>query len=161
MAAYTIANLRADGVNVGTSTAPVASHTAPSPYCLSIDLDFAAITAARVAAGETAFATNDVVEVIPIPAKTYILAVGVDVTTADGTASTIDIGLTGGDVDGWIDGADANAIGSEVGIGAESGGLLANSYQASATTLSMTMLTAPQDASVMRVWALMCDCSGN
>ena len=125
-------------------------------YCLSVDLDFAA----RVTAGATAFATGDSLAVIQLPAKTLVLAAGIDVTTADGTASTVDLGFTGGDVDAWIDGADANAVGSEVGLGTLTV-TVATCYNAAAETLDLLMLTAPQDASVMRVWAVVIDTSGN
>jgi len=153
MAAYT----DTIGFNKGGS----AGHrdNAPKAYCVSVDLDFAAITTARSAAGATAFSTGDSLEVINLPAKTLILAAGIDVTTADGTASTVDLGYTGGDVDAWIDGADANAVGSELGIGTLSVTRAAGCYNASADTLDLLMLTAPQDASVMRVWAVLVDCS--
>lgn len=132
---------------------------------LEVDLDFVQITADRAAAGLTAFAANDVLEVLPIPAKTLVLNVGVDVTTADGTASTIDIG-DGDDVDGYIDGHDANAVGSAATVLALTEaapntvtGYSNGKYYAAADTIDITMLTAPQDASVMRVWAVVVDCS--
>lgn len=155
MAAYTD--------TIGFDKGGTAGHSANTSkvYCVSVDLDFVAITAARVAAGATAFATGDSLEVIQRPAKTLVLAVGVDVTTADGTASTIDIGFTGGDVDAWLDGVDANATGSFVGLGTNFTTALSTNYNATADTLDLLMLTAPQDASVMRIWAVMVDCSGN
>jgi hypothetical protein len=137
-----------------------AAHRANSPgvYCVSVDLDFASITAARVAASLTAFATGDSLAVIQIPAKTLIMAAGIDVTTADGTAGTVDLGFTGGDVDAWVDGVDANAVGSAVGLGTLTV-TVAGCYLAAADTLDLLMLTAPQDNSVMRIWAVMVDCS--
>jgi len=131
---------------------------AAKAYCLSVDLDFTAITAARVTAGATAFATGDSLAVIQLPAKTLVLAAGIDVTTADGTASTVDLGFTGGDVDAWVDGVDANSVGSAVGLGTLTV-TVATCYNAAAETLDLLMLTAPQDASVMRVWAVVIDCS--
>jgi hypothetical protein len=133
-----------------------------------VTLDFAAITAARVAASLTAFATGDSLQVLHVPAKTMVLSVGIDVTTADGTASTVDVGETGGDVDGWINGHDANAIGSASSTNNTlvdgtpnlfEPALGNGKYFSSADTIDLLMLTAPQDASVMRIWAIMIDCA--
>lgn len=166
MVAYTIANLAADGANVGTANAHL-DHTSKM-YKLAVDLDFAAITAARSAAGRAALAANDTLQVLRIPAKTLVVAVGIDVTTADGTASTVDLGEVGGDVDGWIDGHNCNTVGSACSMnstlvegapntyGPALGG---GKYYSAADTIDMTMLTAAQDASVMRVWAICIDCS--
>ena len=147
-----------------------AQHTANSNkmYLMEVELDFAAITTARAAASLTAFATGDSLQVLSVPAKTFVLTVGIDVTTANGTASTVDIGETGGDVDGWIDGHDANAIGSACstnntlvdGTPNTFNPALGNGkYYAAADTIDMLMLTAPQDASVIRLWAVCIDCS--
>jgi hypothetical protein len=166
MVAYTIANLSANKVNVGTTAA---HHETPEKmYRMEVDLDFVAITAQRVADSLTAFATNDTLQILNIPAKTFVLAVGIDVTTADGTASTIDIGETGGDVDGYINGHDANAVGSACSVNNTlvegtpnvfEPALGNGKYYATADTIDMLMLTAPQDASVMRIWAVCIDCS--
>ena len=96
MTAYTIANLAADGVAVGTT----AAHNANSNkmYLMEVTLDFPAITAARAAAGRAALAATDTLQVLNIPAKTFVMQVGYDITTAEGTASTFDVGYTGGDV---------------------------------------------------------------
>ena len=89
-------------------------------------------------------------------------------TTADGTASTIDIGHTGGDVDGYINGHDANAVGSACSVNNTlvegtpnvfEPALGNGNYYATADTIDLLMLTAPQDASVMTVWAVCIDCS--
>ena len=153
MVAYT------DTVGFDKGSASSRAATNNRTYLQEVTLDFEAITAARSAASLTALATGDSLEVLHIPAKTLILAAGIDVTTADGTASTVDLGYTGGDVDAWIDGADANAVGSEVGLGTLSVTRVATCYLHSADTLDLLMLTAPQDASVMRIWAVMVDCS--
>ncbi len=166
MVAYTIANLSANKVNVGTS----ASHQDNSSkmYRMEVDLNFAAITTQRSADGLTAFAATDTLQVLNIPAKTLVQAVGIDVTTADGTASTVDIGETGGDVDGWINGHDCNAVGSACSTNNTlvegtpnvfEPALGNGKYYGSADTIDMLMITAPQDASVMRIWAICIDCS--
>ena len=137
-------------------------------YLLEVDLDFANITTERSTAGATALAANDSLAILQIPAKTFVLAVGIDVTTADGTASTVDIGETGGDVDGWINGHDCNAVGSACSTNNTlvegtpnvfEPALGNGKYYSAADTIDMLFLTAPQDASVMRVWAVCIDCS--
>jgi hypothetical protein len=166
MVAYTIANLAANKVNVGTS----ASHhdNASKMYRMEVDLDFVAITAQRSADGLTALATSDTLQILNIPAKTLVMAVGIDVTTADGTASTVDIGHTGGDVDGYINGHDCNAVGSACSVNNTlvegtpnlfEPALGNGNYYGAADTIDMLFITAPQDASVMRVWAVCIDCS--
>jgi hypothetical protein len=126
------------------------------------------ITTERSTAGATALAANDSLAILQIPAKTFVLAVGIDVTTADGTASTVDIGETGGDVDGWINGHDCNAVGSACSTNNTlvegtpnvfEPALGNGKYYSAADTIDMLFLTAPQDASVMRVWAVCIDCS--
>lgn len=137
-------------------------------YLLEVDLDFANITTERSTAGATALAANDSLAILQIPAKTFVLAVGIDVTTADGTASTVDIGETGGDVDGWINGHDCNAVGSACSTNNTlvegtpnvfEPALGNGKYYSAADTIDMLFLTAPKDASVMRVWAVCIDCS--
>jgi hypothetical protein len=49
-------------------------------------------------------AQNDVIQALNIPADTLVIAVAVEVTTAEGEASTVDVGITGGDTDGFLDG---------------------------------------------------------
>ncbi len=158
MVAYTIANLAADGVDVGTSAAHNQSYK--MPYLMEVKLDFVAITAARVAAGRTALANGDTLQVFNIPAKSLVLAVGVDCTTLESTASTvIDIGFTGGDVDAWVDGFLPATVNSKVGLGALMTTAAATNYFESADTLDVLMLTGVQDTSIMRIWAIVMDCS--
>ena len=78
---------------------------------MEVNLNFATITADRVTAGATALAAGDSIEVLSVPANTLVLAVGATTVTAEGAASTFDIGLTGGDVDLFVDGGDANSAG--------------------------------------------------
>jgi len=62
---------------------------------------------------------GDFVKLFNIPANTYVIGVFASVTTAEGAASTVDVGDFGGDQDRWIDGLDINAVavsGSKPGI---------------------------------------------
>jgi hypothetical protein len=142
------------GFDKGTAAYPEKGSRATT--MLSIDLDMVAITAARSAAGATALADGDILEVIRVPAKTLVLAVGLDVTTAEGGTCTIDVG-DGATVDGYLDGVNANTVASYCStLAAEAfdGG----KYYAAADTIDVKFINAA-DAAVMRVWALLVDCN--
>jgi len=147
MVAYT------DTVGFNKGSAASTASTNNRTYLQQVDLDFPAIIIARAADSLTALAATDSLAVLHIPAKTLILAVGVDCTTANTAASTIDIGYTGGDVDAWVDGFSA------VGLGTNMTTAIATNYHATADTLDMLFITALQAQSKMRVWAVMVDCS--
>jgi len=153
MAAYT------DTVGFNKGSAASTASTNNRTYLQQVDLDFPAIIVARAADSLTALAATDSLAVLHIPAKTLILAVGVDCTTANTAASTIDIGYTGGDVDAWVDGFDTASATSAVGLGTLMTTAVATNYHHSADTLDMLFLTALQQESIMRVWAIMVDCS--
>jgi hypothetical protein len=123
---------------------------------VSIDLNMAAITAARAAVGATALADNDILEVIRVPAKTLVLAVGLDVTTAEGATCTVDVG-DGTTVDGFLDGADANAVASYASSG-NGEAYEKGKYYAAADTIDVKFINAA-DVAVMRLWALIVDCN--
>jgi len=55
-------------------------------------------------------AGNNVAPLFDVKAKQLLNKMTAEVLVAEGGASTIDIGLTGGDVDKFIDGADINAV---------------------------------------------------
>ena len=151
------------GFNKGTAAAyPYEGTRAVTK--IEVELDFAAIAAARVAAGATALTSGDVLEVIQLPAKTYVMAVGLDVTTAEGGTLTIDIG-DGTTADGYLDGVDANTVASYASTlalteGAPNTvtGYSAGKYYAAADTIDVKTVNAA-DAAVMRLWALVVDCN--
>jgi hypothetical protein len=60
-----------------------------------VELDFAAINAARTAAGATALAATDVLQVINLPANAVVLSAGIEVITTDASTATFDLGFTG------------------------------------------------------------------
>ena len=119
---------------------------------VSVTLDIDNIVAARLAAGATALAATDKLAVIPLQAKTYVIVGGVDITTASGVTSTIDIGST--DVDGYVDGADCTAVAST----AKASGYTAGVYNGAADTINVLFNTAIPTGMVARVWALVADC---
>ena len=137
---------------------------------VEVVLDFAKITAARAAASATALTSGDVIEAIPLPAKSLVLRVGLDVTTAEGGTLTIDVG-DGTDPDGFLDGVDANAVasytsGNNVTLTAASPNAITGTpyayglgkYYSAADTLDLKIVNAA-DVAVMRLWALVVDCA--
>ena len=156
MAAYTDSH----GFNKGTVAAHPATGLNKVGY-LEVTLDFATITADRATAGVTALATGDSMEVRNLPANTLVLAVGATTQTAEGAASTFDIGLTGGDVDGFIDGGNANAAGTTQSTGALLNGDNQSHYFAAADTIDMLIGVsgAVTDLAKIKVWAVIVDCS--
>ena len=118
-----------------------------TPYLVENVIDISAINS------DAGAAQNDVLQVLDIPAETLILHAGIEVLTALSSSVTLDLGITGGDVDTFVDG-DTNATGYSV---------LTNTARpviASADTLDVLVLDAASSAGKIRVFALLCDVSG-
>jgi hypothetical protein len=128
----------------GTTGHPSNGRT---PYLVENTIDISAINSA---AGT---ADGDVVQCLDIPAETLIMQAGVEVLTALSGSVTIDLGITGGDVDNFVDG-DTNATGYSVLTAT------ANQVIASADTLDALLAGAASSAGKIRVWAVLCDVSG-
>ena len=84
------------GFNKGT-----ASYAAGFEYrtgYVEVELDFAAIIAARSAASATALAAADILQVLHLPANSVVLHAGLEVTSVESTntTATFDLGFTGG-----------------------------------------------------------------
>jgi hypothetical protein len=90
MAAYTDSL----GFNKGTAAYPDGAGVSK----FTVELDFAKIVAARSAAGATALAAGDTLQVISLPAGSVVLSAGLVVTKAESTntTATFDLGFTGG-----------------------------------------------------------------
>jgi hypothetical protein len=78
---------------------------------------------------------------------------GIEVLTACSGSVTLDLGITGGDVDIYADG-DTNATGYSTLTAT------ARHVAASADTLDVLVLTAASSAGKIRIWAIMCDVGG-
>jgi len=117
------------------------------PYLVENTIDLSAIRS------DTGPDNGDVLEVLDIPAETLIMEAGIEVITALSSSATMDLGITGGDVDIYVDG-DTNATGY--------GTLTATARHiaASADTLDILIGGADSSAGKIRVWAVMCDVSG-
>lgn len=150
MTAYT------DTLGFNKGTADVLPDTYRKSLALvEVELDFAEIIAARSAASATALAAADSLAVLRIPAKCAVLSAGAEVTSAEtaNTTCTFDVGFTGGDVDAYVDGLASNALGSAANA------TDSVAYKTAADTLDVLILTAAPTDCVLRVWAIVVDCS--
>ena len=117
------------------------------PYLVENTIDVSAIN------GDAGAAQNDVIQCIDIPAETLIMEAGIEVITALSSSVTMDLGITGGDIDRYADG-DTNATGFSAPTAT------ARTIVASADTLDVLVLSADAAAGKIRVFAVLCDVSG-
>jgi hypothetical protein len=82
------------GFNQGTAAYPDGHGMSK----FTVELDFAKIVAARSAAGATALAAGDTMQVIKLPAGSIVISAGLVVTKVESTntTATFDLGFTGG-----------------------------------------------------------------
>lgn len=86
MAAYT------DTLGFNKGSASIPAYGPMREGWIEVKLDFAAIAAARSAAGATALAATDTLVLFPTFAGQAVLAVGAYLETAEGATATIDVG---------------------------------------------------------------------
>ena len=129
----------------GTAGHPSNGRT---PQLVENTIDVSAIN------GDSGAAQNDVLQAMDIPAETVIMEAGIEVLTACTSSVTLDLGITGGDVDIYTDG-DTNATGYSTLTAT------ARHVAASADTLDVLVLSAASSAGKIRVWGIMCDVSGS
>jgi hypothetical protein len=128
----------------GTTGHPANGRT---PYLVENTIDISAINSS------SGTANGDVVNALDIPAETLIMEAGIEVITALSSSATMDLGITGGDVDRYVDG-DTNATGYATLTAT------ARVVVASADTLDILTGGADSSAGKVRVWAVLCDVSG-
>ena len=138
-----MANYNVTGAG-GTAGHPSNGRT---PYLVENTIDVSAVN------GDSGAAQNDVLQAMDIPAETVIMEAGIEVITACSSSVTLDLGITGGDVDIYTDG-DTNATGYSALTAT------ARHVAAAADTLDVLVLSAASSAGKIRVWAIMCDVSG-
>jgi len=128
----------------GTAGHPSNGRT---PYLVENTIDVSAVNSS---AGTT---NGDILQALDIPAETLIMEAGIEVITALSSSATMDLGITGGDVDRYVDG-DTNATGYAT--------LTATARVVVASADTLDILTAGADSSAgkVRVWAVLCDVSG-
>ena len=138
-----MANYNVTGAG-GTTGHPANGRT---PYLVENTIDVSAVNS------DSGTADGDILQVLDIPAETLIMEAGVEVITALSSSATIDLGITGGDPDRYVDG-DTNATGFST---------LTNTARvivASADTLDAKIAGAASSAGKIRVFAVLCDVSG-
>lgn len=101
-------------------------------------------------------AAADVLRVIQVPAETLVLDAGFEVLTAlTGTSPDIDFGITGGDVDEWVDGNNGAA-----GYATKAVASPQHVFFGTADTLDLLFNTNAVTAGVIRCFAIMADVKG-
>jgi hypothetical protein len=151
MAAYT----DTIGFNKGTAAYPANNP----PVCkIEVELNFATIIAARAAAGATALAAADTLQVINLPAYSVVLAAGLNVTTAEtvNTTATFDFGFTGGSpaaANVYCDDGASNAVAMD------SDNLANPTVIKTADTIDLLLNTAVPTNAVVKAWAIVADCN--
>lgn len=143
------------GFNKGTAAFP-ANVTEVSKF--EVKLDFAKIVAARSAAGATALAAGDTLQVISLPAGSVVLTAGLRVTSVESTntTATFDFGFTGGSP------AAANAYTNDLASNALAYGIenLANpTAVTSADTIDILLNTAAPTDCVVKAFAIVANVS--
>ena len=137
-----------------------AGRTAGSvPYLVDVSIDFAAAATAK----GSALAAADIIECISVPANTLILNAGIEVITVLGGESSdtaLDLGVTGVDVDVFVDGFDGDA--AAAGAYAQNAAAFQPVVIGTADTIDLLIAaatTAPTSG-VVRVWAVLMDIDG-
>ena len=128
----------------GTTGHPSNGRT---PYLVENTIDVSAVN------GDSGTADGDILQCLDIPAETLIMDAGVEVITALSSSATIDLGITGGDPDRYVDG-DTNATGFSTLTAT------ARVIVSSADTLDALIAGAASSAGKIRVFAVLCDVSG-
>lgn len=131
------------------------------PYVIERELNLA--TAATTKG--SALAQADVIEVLDVPANHVILAAGFEVTsvmTGTSTDATLDMGITGGDVDSFVDGFDLDAA-SAGAYSAIPAATIGGKYLVT-TADTIDLLIATQTGTItggkLRCWALIVSVDG-
>jgi len=142
------------GFNRGAAVFPDSSPVKK----IEVELKFATITAARAAASATALAAGDIMQVINLPAYCVVLAGGLNVITAEtvATTATFDLGFTGGSpapANVFCDDAASNAVAMD------SDNLANATVIKTADTIDLLINTAVPTNAVIKVWAIVADCS--
>jgi hypothetical protein len=143
------------GFNKGTAAFP-ADVTSISKFV--VELDFAAIVAARAAAGATALGATDTLQVINLPAYSVVLAAGLNCTKVESTntTATFDLGYTGGSP------AAANVYCDDfacTAVAMDSDNLANPTVIKTADTIDLLLNTAVPTDCVLQAWAIVADCS--
>lgn len=124
------------------------------PYFVEVEIDLAEAATAK----GSALAANDIIQAITVDTNTAVMFAGMEITSAPagGTSCTADLGITGGDVDAFVDGF------TVTGASAGSYSVLANTAAPIIVTTSDTidillLGTTPDTSGKIRVFAYLMD----
>jgi len=138
-----------------TSAARGSSPRGRQPYMIQHELNFETAVSDK----GTALAAADVIPVLTIPANTLVMCGGAEVTEAHAGTSTdtaFDIGITGGDVDNFVDGFDFD--GASVGDYAVKAGQTPVMVATSDTVdVLLQAMTGTTTGGKLRIWAICMD----
>jgi hypothetical protein len=127
------------------------------PYMVEVEIDLAAAATAK----GSALAANDVIEAITVGANTVVMFAGMEITAAPagGDTCTVDLGITGGDVDAFVDGF--TVTGGSVGDYATLANTACPILVTTSDTIDMLVLgTTPDTSGKIRVYAVLMDVDG-
>lgn len=138
------------GFYKGTAAYP-ANVTDVSKF--EVTVDFAAVKAARTAAGATALSATDTMQIISLPAGSVVLSAGMNVLSIEtvNATATIDIGFTGGTP------AAANAYGNDLvtnTTGLKAADLANPTVVIAADTIDILLNTAVPEDAVIKFFAI-------
>ncbi len=143
------------------ATHPSAWGAATQAYCIENVIDLADVVTAK----GSAIAQGDVIQAIYVPAGSIVLFAGfqqMTVMTGTSTDATIDFGVTGGDVDCWVDGYDLDA-GTALAYAAAATASITPAQTFFATADTLDLLVATQTNTItggkLRVFAYILDVS--
>ena len=148
------------GFNKGTAAYPADSLN--KHYRVDVILDFPKIIAARAAAGAAALTSTDVIQAIPVPAKTLVSSVGMEIITVGAPGSlALGDGTAGA---GYLAATVSTSTGMFGGVPVLSSGAFAPTLSggkvySAEDTIDVTLSTAVPSAAVVRVFAVMVDMS--
>lgn len=97
-----------------------------------------------VTAKGSAIAQGDVIEALYLPAGTQVLFAGLqvmEVMTGTSTDATVDLGITGGDVDAFVDGFDLDGAAAEAYATVASAAVTPATFLSTADTLDILVVT--------------------
>jgi hypothetical protein len=141
------------GFNKGVAAYPDTAAV----YKFEVELDFAQIVAARAAAGATALAAGDTLQIVALPAYSVVLAAGLNVVSAEttNTTATFDFGYTGGTpaaANVYCDDFASNAVAMD------SDNLANPTVIKTADTIDLLLNTAVPANAVVKAWAIVANC---
>jgi hypothetical protein len=148
------------GFNRGSAAYPADSLN--KHYRVEVILDFPKIIAARAAAGAAALTSTDVIQAIPVPAKTLVTSVGMEIITVGASGSlALGDGTAGA---GYLAATVSTSTGMFGGVPVLSSGAFAPTLSggkvySAEDTIDVTLSTAVPSAAVVRVYAVMVDVS--